>query len=71
MRKQRDLQVCVADIQAALAIYGLEPEQRNALENALKSIKQLRRLSVADKVKTYEVVRTITEALVKVFVKHY
>lgn len=71
MRKQRDLQVCAALIRASLTRGGLEPEQMNALENALKTIRRLRRSSSLDRVRTYQAVRTITEELVMAFVKHY
>jgi hypothetical protein len=43
----------------------------NALENALKTIRRLRRSSSLDRVRTYQAVRTITEELVMAFVKHY
>jgi hypothetical protein len=69
MRKQRDLQVCVTLIRAVLTRGGLEPEQRNALENALGSIKELQRPPGTNRLKTYEVVRRITEELVNTFVK--
>jgi hypothetical protein len=71
MKKQRDLNVSIGLIRSLLTRDGLEPEQMNALENALKTIKQLRRSSSLDKVTTYQAVRTITEDLVKAFVKHY
>ena len=71
MKKQRDLNVSIGLIQTLLTRDGLEPGQMNALENALKTIKQLRRSSSLDKVSTYQAVRTITEELVKAFVKRY
>lgn len=70
MKKQRDLNVCIVLIRTLLTRDGLEPEQMNALENALKTIKQLRRSSSLDRNDIYQAVRRITEELVKVFVKH-
>jgi hypothetical protein len=69
MKKQRDLNVCIDLIRTLLTQGGLEPEQMNALENALKTIKELRRSSSLDKASIYRAVRKITEDLVKVFVK--
>lgn len=69
MKSQRDLKVCVAVIQAALTRDGLEPEQKNALESALRNIRQLRRSSSLDRARIYRVVRAITEELVKAFVR--
>ena len=71
MKKQRDLQVCIALIRALLTQGGLEPKQMNALVNALKTIKQIRRSSSLDKKQIYQAVRSITEELVLAFVKHY
>jgi hypothetical protein len=70
MRKQRDLKVCIAHIRTLLTQDGLKPEQMNALENALKTLKELRRSSSLDKVVVYQAVRSITEDLVTAFVKH-
>ena len=70
MRKQRDLNVCIVLIRTLLTKGGLEPEQMNALENALKTIKELRRSSSLDRIIIFQAVRTITEELVTAFVKH-
>jgi hypothetical protein len=70
MKKQRDLNVCIVLIRTLLTKGGLEPEQMNALENALKTIKELRRSSSLDRATVFQAVRTITEDLVKAFVEH-
>jgi hypothetical protein len=71
MRKQRDLKVCIALIRAVLTQGGLEPKQKDALDNALRTIKELRRAPSANRHIVYQAVRTITEELVKAFIKHY
>jgi hypothetical protein len=70
MRKQRDLQACISRIEEIHAQGGLEPEQKDALVNAVKTIKRLRRLPSADRQIVYRAVRRITEELVKAFIKH-
>jgi len=70
MRKQRDLNVCIVRIRTLLTRDGLKPEQMNALENALKTLKELRRSSSLDRVVVCQAVRSITEDLVAAFVEH-
>ena len=69
MRKQRDLNVCIVHIRTLLARDGLKPEQVNALKNALKTLKELRRSSSLDRIAIFQAVRTITEDLVKAFIE--
>ena len=70
MKKQKDLQVCTALIQAWLTSGGLKPEQMDALKRVEKTLKHLRRTPQLDKSFVYQAVRKITEELVKAFTKH-
>ena len=70
MKKQRDLQVCITRIREIHAQGGLEPEQRDALADALKIIRQLRRSPSFDRQVVYQAVRQITEGLVAAFITH-
>jgi hypothetical protein len=70
MKKQRDLQVCIALIRAWLTQGGLESEQMDALIGVQKALRQLRRSPQLDKALVYQAVREITEKLVKAFTKH-
>jgi hypothetical protein len=67
MRKQRDLQVCIALVRAWLTRDGLKPEQRDALARVLEELRQLRRVQRLEKQDVYEAVRLITEILFDVF----
>jgi hypothetical protein len=67
MKKQRDLQFCIEQLQSMLNRDGLEPEQRGALEHARDKLKQLRRMANPGKRETYETVRQIAEALLSFF----
>lgn len=68
MKKNRDLQFCLDQLQSMQSRDGLEPEQRSALENAKNEIKRLRRKAHPTRGEIFNAVREVVEAIIKNFV---
>jgi hypothetical protein len=68
MKKDKDLQFCLDELQSMQKRDGLGPEQRSALEKARNKLKRLRRKPCPNRKEVFEVVREVTEAIIKIFV---
>jgi hypothetical protein len=69
MKKYKDVQFCLDELQSMQNRDGLEPEQRSALENAKRELKQLRRNPHPSRGEIFRVVREVTEAIIESFVR--
>lgn len=67
--KDKNLRFCLDELQSMQNRDGLEPEQRSALEKAKNKLKRLRRNPKPMRKEIFEVVWTVTEAVVNAFVK--
>ena len=68
MKKDRNLQFCMDELQSMQNRDGLEPEQMSALENAEVELKRLWRKSNPGRREIFKVVRKVAEAILKTFV---
>lgn len=69
MKKDRNLQFCMDELQSMQNRNGLEPEQRSALEKAEGELKRLWRKPNPTRREIFKVVRNVAEAIIKHFVR--
>jgi PhoPQ-activated pathogenicity-related protein len=69
MRKVRDFDACIAALRAVQGRNDTEPEQTHYIDDAIESLKQLRRKPNATHAETARFVREIAEALLSAFKK--
>lgn len=69
MRKIRELNACIARLQAVQGGNDLRPEQQKEIKRAMEQLKQLRRLPHPTQREVFCAVREITEALLRAFLK--
>jgi hypothetical protein len=69
MKKDRNLQFCMDELKSMQKRDGLEPEQRSALEKAEGELRQLWRKPNPNRREIFRVVREVTEAITKTFVR--
>ena len=69
MKKDRNLQFCVDELQSMRNRGGLGPEQRSALEKAEGELRQLWRKPNPNRREIFRVVRKVAEAIIKHFVR--
>jgi hypothetical protein len=69
MKHFKDLDACVAALQAIQARDDIGPEQKKDVEMAIKEAKHLRRRHGAGDEVTYRCVRRITDCLINAFLK--
>ena len=68
MKKNKDVQFCLDELQSMQNRDGLEPEQRSALEKAKSELKRLRRKPHPSRGEIFKAVREVAEAIIKNFV---
>ncbi|HMB82726.1 MAG TPA: hypothetical protein VKI40_01625 [Terriglobales bacterium] len=68
MKKNKNLQFCLDELQSMQDRDGIEPEQRSALENAKNKLRRLRRAPHPNREEIFETVREVAEAIIKNFV---
>jgi hypothetical protein len=68
MKKNKDVQFCLDELQSLQKRDGLDPGQRSALENAKNALKELRRIPHPNRGEIFKVVRKVAEAIIKNFV---
>lgn len=69
MRKSRELNACIARLQATLAGDNVRPEQRKDIELALKRIRRLRGNPHPSQREVFDAVREIADALLRAFLR--
>jgi hypothetical protein len=69
MKQFRDLNACVAVLEAALRRDDIEPEQSKDIEAAIDGLKVLRRLNHPTRAEIFQHVRGITERVIRAFLK--
>lgn len=69
MRKIKDLDACVAVLQAKQRRNDIEPQQKKDIEGAINAIKALRRLDHPSRPQMAHCVREIVDRIVKAFFK--
>ncbi len=69
MRKLRELNACISLLEAVQEGNDLGPEQHKEIKRAMEQLKQLRRLPHPTQREVFCVVREITEALLRAFLK--
>ena len=67
MKKDKNLQFCLDELQSMQIRDGLEPEQRSALESAKRKLKRLRRTPHPTREEGFEVVREVAEIMINGF----
>lgn len=67
MKRNKDVQFCLDELQSMQNRDGLGPEQRSALENAKNELKRLRRKPHPTRGEIFKVVRKVAEAIIKNF----
>lgn len=69
MRKIRELDACIAALQAVLAGSDVGSEQQKNIKRAMEHIKRIRRLPHPSQKEVFCAVREITDALLRAFLK--
>lgn len=67
--KYRDLNACIAVLQAIQRRDDTEPEQRKNIEVAIERLRVLRRLDHPSRAEVFRHIREITERIIKAFLK--
>ncbi len=68
MSKDKSLRFCMDALKSMQKRNGLEPEQMSALEKAESELKRLWRNPNPSRREIFKVVRTVAEAITKIFV---
>jgi hypothetical protein len=68
MSKDKNLRFCMDALESMQNRNGLEPEQMSALEKAESELKRLWRNPNPSRREVFKVVRTVAEAITKIFV---
>jgi hypothetical protein len=67
MKRDKDLQFCLDELQSMQNRDGLEPGRRSALESAKRKLKRLRRTPHPGRKEVFEVVREVAEVIIRNF----
>jgi hypothetical protein len=70
MKKFRDLNACIADLEAVLGRDDIKSQQKKDVEAAIEEIKRLRRKPIRTRPEVFRAVREIAERLIRAFIKH-
>jgi len=69
MKRIKDLNACIAILRAMLGRNDTQPEQKQNIEAAIKSLKILKRLSHPTRVQMFREIREIIEGILKALLK--
>lgn len=69
MRQYKELNACIAHLQAVLAGNDVGPEQRKEIKRAMEQIRKVRRIAHPSQREVFRAVREITDALLRAFLK--
>lgn len=69
MKQYKDLNACIASLQALQAGSDIGPEQKKNVEAAIEELRQLRRKPHARPPDVYHCVREVANRLIKAFLK--
>ena len=69
MQKFKDINACIADLEAVQARSDIGPEQKKNVEAAIEQLRRLRRKPHAKTCDVFRCVREIAERLLKAFLK--
>ena len=69
MRKARDLNACIAELQAIHGRDDIDPEQKRDVEVAIEEIKRLKRKSHPSRAEVHQSVREVAARLIHAFVR--
>lgn len=67
MRKVKDLEAVFAQLRAEAARGGIEPRQKQLLEQAIETLKRFRRIKNPTKAEIFRCVRDVAEKLLEAF----
>ena len=67
MKKQKDLNACIALLESLQGRGSAEPEQRQAVGYAIDELKRIRRKPNLERHELHESIRNIVEKLVRAF----
>jgi DNA repair ATPase RecN len=70
MKHFKDIDVCIAELEALYAGNDIEPEQKKYVETAIRDAKKLRRTHGSNPAEVYRSVRRIARSLLNAFLKH-
>lgn len=69
MRKQKDLNACIASVEAVQSGGSANPEQKQSLERVVEELKRIRRKPHLQRMEQHESIRRIVEELLRAFKK--
>jgi DNA repair ATPase RecN len=69
MKQFKDVNACMAELQALLARSDIGPEQKKDVEAAIEHLRRLRRKPSATMPDVYRCVRNVASRLISAFVK--
>ena len=67
MRKAKDLNACIASLEAVQRGGSANPEQKQSLERVVDELKRIRRKPNPDRTEQHEAIRKIVEELLRAF----
>lgn len=69
MKKFKDLNACIADLEAILSRNDIKSQQKQDVEATIEEVKRIRRKPTLSRPEAFRVVRQITERLIRAFLK--
>lgn len=69
MKQIKDLNACIAILQAMLGRSDTQPEQKQNIESAIRSLRVLKRLGQLTRAQMFREIREIIERIVKALLK--
>jgi len=69
VRNCKDLNACIAQLQAMLRRNDMQPEQKSDVEKILQRLRKFRRKPNPTRAETFREIRSVTDLLLKAFVK--
>jgi hypothetical protein len=69
MKKFKDLNACIADLEAVLSRNYIKSQQKQDVEATIEEVKRIRRKPTLSRPEAFRAVRQITERLIRAFLK--
>ena len=70
MKQFKDLNACIADLEAILSRNDIRSQKKKDVEAAIEAIRRIRRKPNLGKPETFRAVRDITAGLIRAFLKN-
>jgi hypothetical protein len=69
MKKFKDLNACIADLEAVLSRNDIKSQQKQDVEATIEEVKRIRRKPTLSRPEAFRAVRQITGRLIRAFLK--